>query len=289
MHYVEAGAGPLVVLCHGFPESWYSWRHQLEPLAAAGFRAVAPDMRGYGQTDRPQPVEAYDIFQLTGDIVGLVNALGAATAVIVGHDWGAWIAAYLALLRPDLFRALVLLSVPYVPRRAMSQSEWEQQTYLGKIFYQALLRSPAAEQILEANLRASLLVSGWKIVMDPGFVPAPRVPWKPPPWITDQDLDFLEAEFRRSGFTGGLNYYRSMDRNWAMTPFLDGAKIVQPALFVAGEKDGVLEFHREEFNALETNVPNLSNKVILPGVTHWTQQENPGEINRPIVDFLKSL
>lgn len=157
MHYVEAGQGPLVVLLHGFPESWYAWRHQFGPLAAAGYRVVAPDMRGYGQTDRPALLEAYDIFQLTGDIVGFVNALGAATAVIVGHDWGAWIAAYLSLIRPDLFSATVLLSVHYVPRRAVSQSQWEQQTYPGKIFYQAVLRSPMAEQHLQADIRTSLL------------------------------------------------------------------------------------------------------------------------------------
>jgi pimeloyl-ACP methyl ester carboxylesterase len=136
MHYVEEGAGPLVVLLHGFPESWHSWRHQLGALAAAGFRAVAPDLRGYGQTDQPEALDAYDIFQLTGDAVGLVNGLGEKSAVIVGHDWGAHITAHAALFRPDMFRAVALLSVPYSPRGKLNQTEWEQRKYPGKVFYQ---------------------------------------------------------------------------------------------------------------------------------------------------------
>src|ERR1700730_750763 len=190
MHYVEAGRGPLVLLCHGFPESWYSWRHQLPALAEAGFHAVAPDLRGYGQTDRPEALEAYDIFQLTGDLVGLVNALDEKPAVIVGHDWGAWITPYAALFRPDLFRAVGLLSVPYFPRLAISPIEWEQKTYPGKIFYQAIFRSPAAEQILQADVRATITnglyaASGdaapedrWSPAIDPGA--PPRQPFAAP-------------------------------------------------------------------------------------------------------------
>jgi pimeloyl-ACP methyl ester carboxylesterase len=148
MHYAEAGAGPLVLMCHGAPELWHSWRHQLKALADAGFHAVAPDLRGYGQTDRPAEVEAYDIFHLTGDLVGLVNALGGEPTVLVGHDWGAWIIQFAALFRPDLCRAVVLLSVPFLPRRSISPSEWEQQKYPGKIFYQQILRAPGSEKIL---------------------------------------------------------------------------------------------------------------------------------------------
>ena len=301
MHCVEAGTGPLVVLLHGFPESWYSWRHQAPALAEAGFHAIAPDLRGYGQTDRPERVEAYDIFQLTGDIVGLVNALGETRAAIVGHDWGAWIAAHAALLRPDLFHALALLSVPYAPRGPLNQSQWEHRKYPGKIFYQAFLRSPAADQILQADVRSTILrglytLSGdaspeerWSPVSDPGARSfAPPAPPKQPPWITRQDLDFLVAEFERTGFTGGLNYYRNMDRNWAMTPFLDGARILQPALFIAGQRDPVIEFLDEAFESLESNVPNLKEKVLLPGAGHWTQQERPGDVNRLLIEFLQA-
>jgi epoxide hydrolase A/B len=301
MHYVEAGSGPLVVLCHGFPESWYSWRHQLPALAAVGFHGVAPDMRGYGQTDRPQPLEAYDIFQLTGDIVGLVNALGKTTAVIVGHDWGAWVTAHAALFRPDMFRAVALLSVPYAPRRPISPSQWEQKKYPGKIFYQAMFRSPAAEAVLQANTRRALLsglysLSGevdpkdrWNPVAD-AAAPTAALATQPkqPSWITQADLDFLEAEYRRTGFTGGLNYYRNMDRNWALTPFLAGAKLMQPTLFITGDKDPVMDFLGEEFEGLETNIPNLRKKVLLPGVGHWTQQERPTEVNRLLIEFLQS-
>jgi len=294
MHYVEAGTGPLVLLCHGFPEIWYSWRHQLPALAAAGFHAVAPDLRGYGQTDRPQDLEAYDIFQLTGDLVGLVHALGETSVVIVGHDWGAWIASYAALFRPDLFRALVLLRVPYCPRRSVSHSEWEQQTYPGKMFYQALLRSPIAEQLLEADIRATLLkrfhgLSGeaapgeWSFLIDTS-APRPSLP-KLSSWMSEEDLNYFTTELKRSGLTGGLNCYRNMDRNWALTPFLDGAKIQQPALFVAGEKDPVIQFLGEEYRNMESNVPNVQKKVLLPGVGHWTHEERPDEINRLLVEF----
>jgi pimeloyl-ACP methyl ester carboxylesterase len=301
MHYVEAGSGPLVLLLHGFPESWYSWRHQLGALAEAGYHAVAPDLRGYGQTDRPEALEAYDIFQLTGDVVGLVNALGEKSAVIVGHDWGALITAYAALFRPDMFRAVALLSVPYSPRGPMNHTDWEQKKYPGKVFYQASLRSPGANEFLMSDVRSSLLkglysLSGdaeeqdrWSPVRDPSAPRESANAPKMPPWLTGQDLDFLEAEYQRSGFTGGLNYYRNMDRNWALTPFLDGAKILQPTLFIAGDRDPVIDFLRGAYDRLGTNIPNLRNNVLLPGVGHWTQQERPREVNRLLIEFLATL
>ena len=302
MHYVEAGSGPHVLMCHGFPESWYSWRHQIRALADAGFHAIAPDMRGYGQTDRPKEVEAYDIFQLTGDLVGLVNALGGEPVVIVGHDWGALITQCAALFRPDLFRAVVLLSVPFLARGPISPGEWEKQKYPGKIFYQQIFRAPGSEKIFETDVRGSIIralysASGdpppeerWRPVIDPGKIaevlPAAS---KKPAWVTEEDIDFFTSEFERAGFAGGLNYYRNMDRNWALTPFLAGARLRQPTLFIAGDCDAVIDFWNEEFNALEKNVPNLRKKVVLPGVGHWTQQERPAEVNRLIIEFLKNL
>jgi len=302
MNCAEAGTGPLVLLCHGFPESWYSWRHQLRALGDAGFHALAPDMRGYGQTDRPKDVEAYDIFQLTGDLVGLVNASGSGPAVIVGHDWGAWITQAAALFRPDLFRAVGLLSVPFLPRLSISPSAWEQQKYPGKIFYQQMFRAPGSEQFFEADVRGSILgalysASGeppadqqWKFAIDPkdaaNMMPPAAVK---PSFVTDADVDFFVNEFKRTGFVGGLNYYRNVDRNWALTPFLDGAKLRQPTLFIAGDRDGVLGFWGEEVDNLELQVPNLVKKVILPGVGHWTQQERPDEVNRLLLEFLKGL
>jgi pimeloyl-ACP methyl ester carboxylesterase len=300
MHYREAGSGPLVILLHGFPESWHSWRHQLGPLAEAGYRVVAPDLRGYGQTEQPKALEAYDIFQLTGDIVGLVNALAEPSAYIVGHDWGALVTAYAALFRPDLFRAVALLSVPYSPRGKTKPTEWEQQKYPGKVFYQASLRSPGADAFLMTDVRMSLLkglysLSGeadeadrWSPVRDPAVKGIPVEP-RMPSWLSEEALDFLEAEYKRAGFTGGLNYYRNMDRNWELTPFLTGAKITQPTLFVAGDKDPVIEFTRPAYDRLATNIPNIRKSILLPGVGHWTQQENPHEVNRLLIEFFEGL
>ena len=303
MHYAEAGSGPGVLLCHGAPESWYSWRHQLSALSEAGFHAIAPDMRGYGQTEQPKELEAYDIFQLTGDIVGLVNAPGGEPVVIVGHDWGAWIAQFAALFRPDLFRAVALLSVPFLPRLPISPSAWEQQKYPGKIFYQQILRSPGAEKFFEADVYGSIVnalysASGeppadqrWKFALDPneaggfGMSPTP----KKPTFVTDADIDFFVGEFKRSGFAGMLNYYRNVDRNWALTPFLDGVKLRQPTLFIGGDGDAVLDFWGEEVEAMERNVPNLRRKLILPGIGHWTQQESPAAVNRELIEFLRGL
>jgi pimeloyl-ACP methyl ester carboxylesterase len=304
MHFAETGSGPLVLLCHGAPESWYSWRHQLNALADTGFHAIAPDMRGYGQTEQPKEVEAYDIFQLTGDLVGLVNSLGGGEpVVIVGHDWGAWIAQFAALFRPDLFRAVALLSVPFLPRLSISPSTWEQQKYPGKIFYQQIFRMPGAEKLFEADLYGTIVnalysASGeppaeqrWKFAMDPaeagslGMAPTP----KKPTFVTDADIEFFVGEFKRSGFVGVLNYYRNVDRNWALTPFLDGAKLRQPTLFIAGDRDAVLDFWGEEVEAMGRNVPKLRKKVILRGIGHWTQQESPEEVNRELTEFMRAL
>jgi len=270
-------------------------------LAEAGFHAVAPDLRGYGQTDRPEELEAYDIFQLTGDVVGLVHAMGEQSAVIVGHDWGALVTSYAALFRPDMFRAVALLSVPYAPRGPVNQTEWERRKYPGKVFYQASLRGAGSDQFLMSDIRSSLLkglytLSGeaeeqdrWSPVRDPA---APRgVPTAPkmPSWLNEEDLDFLVSEYQRASFTGGLNYYRNMDRNWALTPFLDGAKILQPTLFIAGDRDPVIDFLRGAYEAQGTNIPNLKKNVLLPGVGHWTQQERPTEVNNLLIEFLNSI
>jgi pimeloyl-ACP methyl ester carboxylesterase len=284
MHYVEAGTGPVVLLCHGFPESWYSWRHQITALADAGFHVVAPDLRGYGQTDRPQDVEAYDIFQLTGDLVGLVNSLHSAPVVIAGHDRGAELVGRAALLRADLFSAVILLSVPFLPRWPIIPSEWERRKYPGKIFYRQVFVAPGSEKLFETDVRGRLThafntLSGetqpelrWKYVIDPKDAEAvgniPPV-LKKPSWLTEEDLNFFIAEFTRTGFSGGLNYYRNDDRNWSLTPFLEGARLLQPTLFVAGEADAVIEFWKDEFDAMEVNVPSLWKKIVLPGVGHW--------------------
>ena len=306
MHFVEQGEGPLVIMCHGWPESWYSWRHQLSALAEAGFHAVAPDQRGYGQTDKPEAIEAYNILQLTGDIVGLVRALGEEKAIIVGHDWGAPVAWHCALLRPDIFYALGLLSVPYLPRipgnmratEAMSRMAGEQE------FYQLYFQEPGkAEAEFEADVRKSMLAFLYSASGDPPpeqrwrflfgkhekLMDTVTVPDTLPDWLTEADLDFFTKEFEQSGFRGGLNWYRNIDRMSELTPFLIGAKIQQPTLFVAGEIDAVVLMYGEQIKTLGQNIPNLKKKVMIPGAGHWIQQERPSEVNEQVIEFLKDL
>jgi len=306
MHIAERGKGPLVVLTHGFPELWYSWRYQMVALAKAGFHAVAPDQRGYGQTERADPIKAYDIFQLTGDIVGLVGALGEDRAVIVGHDWGSVVAYHCTLFRPDLFPAVALLSVPFLPRVGgkIPPMEIMKKIYGEEIFYQVYFQEPGkAEADMEADIRKTMLstlfsLSGsappekrWRYVyrkserlLDTYFLPE-----KPPDWLSEKDVSYFVHEFQRTGFRGGLNWYRNIDRNWALTPFLEGAKLRQPTLFIAGGVDPVIRMYRKPLESLETNVPNLKGKVIIPGAGHWVNQERPEEVNELLVGFLKSL
>jgi len=306
MHIAEDGEGPLVVLCHGYPEVWYSWRHQLRALAEAGYHVVAPDQRGYGQTDRPEAVEDYNILQLCGDIIGLVDALGETEAVIVGHDWGAPVAWVCALLRPDIFRAVVLLSVPYRQRSwaGIRPTELMKQMAGDKQFYQLYFQEPGkAEHELEADVRKTMLMglysgSGdappdkrWRFLFDKSetFLDTAAVSETLPAWLTEADLDFYAEEFKRTGFRGGLNWYRNIDTNWKLTPFLSGAKIRQPALFLAGEFDAVITMYRQAFDSLEETMPGLRKKVLLSGAGHWIQQERPREVNDLLIEFLRSL
>lgn len=305
MHYAAAGAGPLVVMCHGFPESWYSWRHQLPALAAAGFRAIAPDQRGYGQTDAPQSIESYNMMNLVGDIVGLVNSLNASDVAIVGHDWGAPVAWHCALLRPDLFRACGLLSVPYFPRGSVLPSAmWKAIEGEDKWFYVHYFQEPGkAEADFEADVRKTMR----KVLVGlSGDAPSggrfehlfPRdkrpldmigEPDKLPAWLTEADVDFFAGEFQRAGFRGGLNWYRNGDLNWELTGFLDGAKLRQPSIFAAGERDVVLRMLPNAVALTDSSMPACRSKTVIPGAGHWIQQERPAEINELLIAFLKGL
>ena len=302
MHIAEQGTGPLVVLCHGFPECWYSWRHQLPALADSGYHAVAPDLRGFGRTDATESIEAYNILQLTADIVGLVHALDEEQAIVAGHDWGANVARHCALLRPDIFRAVILLSVPFVIRSWTDPrpTEWMQQ--LDKDFYILHYQEPGkAEAEMEADTRKTLwtrfvaeslsrekrnsrLSRETKQVVDP-YIAQDEFP----AWFSEKDLDYYTQEFERTGFRGGLNWYRNYDRNWELTPFLAGEKLFPPTLFIAGEHDGVLTVRQSAFDTMEQTVPNLWKKVVLPDTGHWTQQERPTEVNQLMLEFLASL
>jgi len=311
MHIAECGAGPLVMLCHGFPESWYSWRHQLQALAEAGFHAVAPDMRGYGQTDRPEPIDQYTLLHLVGDVVGLLDALGAETAVIAGHDWGAPVAWHAALLRPDRFRGVIGLSVPFRPRGRLRPTSIMPQNEEA-FFYQLYFQSPGiAEMELERDVRLSIrsllysasgdaprrensLPAGGEVGMVPrrgGFLSLLMNPASLPQWLTQKDVDFYVTEFARTGFRGGLNWYRNIDRNWELFGPMAGARVTVPALYIAGDRDLVVAFR--EMDQLIANlskfVPKLQGTIMLPGCGHWTQQERAGEVSSAMIDFLRRI
>jgi pimeloyl-ACP methyl ester carboxylesterase len=315
LNVVEQGQGPLVLLCHGFPESWYSWRHQIDALAAAGFHAVAPDMRGYGKSDRPEAIDQYTIFHLVGDVVGLLDAFETHSAVVVGHDWGAYIAWQAARLRPDRLRAVVSLSVPYRPRGPARPTTLMPQTADAQ-FYQLYFQEPGvAEAELEKDPRLSLRTmlygasgegaAAMRALAASG-VTAPSVGMVPrgsglllgtveppplPPWLGEADIAFYAGEFARSGFRGPLNYYRNQDRNWElMAPFAD-VKVTVPALYIAGDHDMVLAAPgtAEYLANLRQFVPALRDIRILPGCGHWTQQERPAEVNAAIIEFLRGL
>ncbi len=305
MQIAEQGQGPLVILCHGFPELGYSWRHQLPALAGAGFHAVAPDQRGYGKTDCPEAIEAYNIFQLVGDMVGLVQALGEEKAVIAGHDWGAPVAIHCALLRPDIFHSLILLSVPFSPRSWGGGKPIETMEKMAgdNHFYMVYFQEPGrVEKELEEDVRITMVkalysLSGdpppdkrWNFIFAKGqrFTDSIHLPDRLPNWLTEEDVDVFTEAFQRTGFRGGVNWYRNIDRNWELTPFLSGVKILQPSIFIAGEWDGVIVMSRRAFDNLEQNMPNLKQKILIPGAGHWIQQERPQEVNRLIIEFLKN-
>jgi pimeloyl-ACP methyl ester carboxylesterase len=310
IHLAEQGSGPAVLLCHGFPESWYSWRHQLAALAHAGFHAIAPDMRGYGQSERPEQIDRYSLLHLVGDMVGVLDALGETQAVVAGHDWGAPVAWHCALLRPDRFRAVVGLSVPYRPRSRVVPTSAMAQTD-DALFYQLYFQTPGvAEAELEADTRrsiAKILYSGsgdvprraagaanagvGMVPRSGGFLTRMPDPQVLPPWLTDADVDFYTGQFRTSGFRGGLNWYRNIDRNWELLAAYAGAPVTVPALYMAGELDLVVAFPRmrEVIADLARYIPQLRGTIMLPGCGHWTQQERAAEVNAAMIEFLRGL
>jgi pimeloyl-ACP methyl ester carboxylesterase len=311
MHLTEAGTGPLVLLCHGFPELGYSWRHQLPALAEAGFRAVAPDMRGYGRTDRPEAIDQYTLLHLIGDMVGLLDALGADQAVIAGHDWGAPVAWHAALLRPDRFRGVIGLSGPYRPRGPVRPTNVMPQS-ADAVFYQLYFQTPGvAEAEFEQDVRHAIRSMLYSISGDApareggvtsivavgmvrrkgGFLDGMANPAALPSWLSEADVNFYAGEFARTGFRGGLNWYRNIDRNWELLAPFAGATVMVPALYIAGDRDPVVRFPGMDqlIPNLSRFVPQLRGTMMLPGCGHWTQQERAAEVNAAMIDFLRGL
>jgi pimeloyl-ACP methyl ester carboxylesterase len=305
IHVAEQGSGPLVLLVHGFPESWYSWRHQLPVLAEAGYRAVALDVRGYGRSSKPAATDAYRMRALVEDNVALVRALGEETAVIVGHDWGSNIAGVSALLHPGVFRAVGLLSVPYAPPGGPRPTDvfagmgGDQEFYVS--YFQPAGR---AESEIEPDVRGWL--AGFYAALsadtmpgrgepDPHFVGSggtlrDRFPGgRLPSWLTEHDLDVYAGEFERTGMTGALNRYRNMDRDWEDLADLAGSPIEQPSLFIGGTLDASTTWMSDAIDAFPATLPGLVSSHLLDGCGHWLQQERPTEVNHLLTTWLATL
>jgi pimeloyl-ACP methyl ester carboxylesterase len=308
MHVAESGPaeGRVVVLCHGFPECWYSWRHQLAALGAAGYHVIAPDQRGYGQTDMPDDVGAYTQLHLVGDIVGMLHAMGVERAAVVGHDWGAPVAWNCALLRPDVFDAVAALSVHWggvSPRATPAPKPSDGLRAVmgdGFLYFLHFQEPGVAEAELDVDIRRTVRaflysLSGdiprddyhffdsdasgmWDVLTDP---PGPV------DWLTDDDLDVFVDSFKVHGtFFGGLNWYRCIDRNDALLAPFAGRTIDQPALFIGAEFDSIFGQTKEGVLATRSVVPNLRDPVWVDGSGHWIQQEEPEIVNASLLDFL---
>ncbi|MER7575007.1 alpha/beta hydrolase [Streptomyces sp. NPDC126514] len=305
IHLAEQGAGPLVLLVHGFPESWYSWRHQLPALAAAGYRAVALDVRGYGRSSKPFATDAYRMLELVADNVSVVHALGEESAIIVGHDWGAAIAADSALLRPEVFRAVGLLSVPYTPRGSVRPSDVFAKMGGDEEFYASYFQEPGrAEAEIEPDVRGWL--AGFYAALSADTMPGPGAPdphfvsrggtlrdrfpaGRLPEWLDERELDVCAGEFERTGLTGALNRYRNMDRDWKDLAAFESAPIGQPSLFAGGTRDASTTWLADAIKAYPDTLPGLVSSHLLEGCGHWIQQERPGEVNRILTEWLAAL
>jgi pimeloyl-ACP methyl ester carboxylesterase len=304
---LEAGSGPLVLLIHGFPELGVSWRAQVQALAGAGYHAVAPDMRGYGGSEKPAAAADYGILDLVGDMVDLVRALGETACVVVGHDWGAPVAWHCALTRPDLFRAVFGLSVPFQPRRpkgpptaamaALSKRAGGGDLYISRF------QADDAHHAFDADPAMALRKMFYAYDgatpdgrQSTGFLPdgvsltdTIADDAALPPWMSEGHFAEYVAAFAAGGFKGPLDWYRNLDANWAATAFLQDAHVRVPAGFVVGERDPVRHYAGAAEAGLKDWAPDLRLQEVVPGAGHWIQQERPDEVNRCLLAFLGGL
>jgi pimeloyl-ACP methyl ester carboxylesterase len=277
LHVVEKGVGKPVLLLHGFPELAHSWRHQIEAIADAGYRVLAPDMRGFGRSEAPAEIEAYDVVELCGDVTRLLDGIGAERAAIVGHDWGANVAWHFALMHPEHTACVAGLSVPLVPR-APAPPLGIMRKHLGEDFYIVWFQEPGvAEEALERDVRRTILTPAvWTAEWAARNGDNPPVP----PFMTEDDVAVYVEAFEQTGFRGGLNWYRNIDRNWERTADLDGRTIDVPALFMAGTRDSTMKWMSPE--VMEGRVTDLRIERV-EGAGHWLQQERPDEVNRALL------
>jgi pimeloyl-ACP methyl ester carboxylesterase len=296
---LEQGEGPLVLLCHGWPELSYSWRHQIPAIAEAGFHVVAPDMRGFGRTSAPPDIAAYSIFDLVGDMVALVAALGEERAMIVGHDWGAPVAWHAALFRPDVFTAVAGLSVPPPFRGKGRPLDTLRESGITNFYWQYFQTPGIAEAEFERDVDLTMRTLLGRGFSDPaaslfiedgkGFLGDVSAAKSSPDWLSAADLAHFSEAYKKSGFRGGLNWYRNIDRNWELTAPWQGAQIPQPSLFIAGSKDSVITglIGAKRVADMERVLPNLRQKLIVDGAGHWIQQERANEVNAALIAFFK--
>lgn len=310
LHYVEAGKGPLLVLVHGFPETWYSWRHQIPYLVKAGYRVVVPDMRGYGESSKPTDVEAYTVSLLVGDLVSLVQAAGEKEAAIIGHDWGGVTSWYAALMRPDMFRAVVVMGAPFTPPMQLPEGVKLLDAVAARSgglnnYRVAFGTSPDIDAQLNSNvaqnLRAMLYTfsgdvvkdgvrqQGWAGVYpkDQTFTAQLNQPASLPAWLTEADLSVYTQGLGEAGFTPGLSYYRNLNRLPALLAPYMGKPITQPALYMYGEYDTISGNTEDALKLIRASVPGLKDIVQVAGKGHWLQQEAPQEVNETLRKFLR--
>lgn len=276
--------GPAIVLLHGFPELGYSWRHQVGPLAAAGYRVLVPDMRGFGDSDAPDEAAQYAADVLAADVLGLLDHAGARRGTVIGHDWGADVAWKTAWLHPERVLAVAGLSVPFAPR-APAPPLGLMRKHLGEDFYMVWLQQPeVAEQALAHDVRRTLATSR---VWDAAWAADPDDQPPTPPFMTDEELDVYVRTFTRTGFHGGLNYYRNLDRNWERTAHVADRKITAPALFLTGERDPVRRFMPAA--VMDGWVTDLRVNAVIEGAGHWVQQQSPDPVNDLLLAWLADV
>ncbi len=299
---LEQGNGPAVLFCHGFPDTAATWRSQMKAVADAGYRAIALDMRGFGDSYAPAEADLYSSLHIVGDLIGVLDALGAPTAVVVGHDWGADHAQRTALLRPDRIRALVSLSIPYAPRGETNYWDTLRKQGLGDRYYALSMLGDGAEQDFEPASRSipSILYwlsasppagTGWDPV-DPARHMLRPAPVSVPDWADPKYVALTIGAFARSGFHGGLNYYRSLPRTFDLTPAFKNAPIRQPSLYLWGEADGLCQFFHPggpSLSELRRTQPGLVDQIKIENAGHWLQHEAADRVNAELLKFLSAI
>ncbi|XVE63083.1 hypothetical protein DITRI_Ditri06bG0171400 [Diplodiscus trichospermus] len=304
MHVAEKGQGPPVILfLHGFPELWYTWRHQMLALSSLGYHTVAPDLRGYGDTEAPSSVTSYTCLHIVGDLVELIDSLGVEQVFLVGHDWGAIIGWYLCLFRPDRVKAFLCLSVPFMPRNPEMKPVESMRLLFGEDYYICRFQEPGKIEAEIAQFGTSEVLKKIISSIKPGpfclpkenaFGIDPNTPVTLPSWFPEEDLTYYANKFNKNGFTSPLNYYRAFDLNWELTAPWTDVKVKVPVKFIVGDLDSVYATpETKEYvqnGGFKTDVPLLDDEVVvMEGVGHFINQERPEEINSHIYDFIRNF